>query len=329
MKISTGLKLTACAAALAVFGVNIPASQASDVTSLKTKFATDVAYAGVGGLRNQGSGEITLSGVSGTVTEALLFWHGPTSSEDPNANAAVTFAGTGVVGTNLGVSDDNCWGFANSQAYRADVTSLVPGNGTYALADFTKASVEINGAQLVVFYDDGNAANNRDVVMFNGNDSNIENDFDALGWNVSLPGINYVSGAASMDLVVSDGQTFPDGTLEVNAATLDAGPNLFSGDTVPLATGSQSQSLWDQKTYDVTANLTPGANTLTLTHQAIDAGDCLSMVYAAVNLPAGAAPDQPTTTTTTEAPPAPEPEPEPEPQVVVVTPARVQPRFTG
>src|SRR5207247_8024802 len=100
---------------------------------------TDVVSAGVGGMRGgSGSSSITLSGVSGTVTQALLYWHGPTDSADPAANASVTFAGTPIVGTNIGFSDDNCWSFDNSQGYRADVTTLVTGDGSYALSGFRK-----------------------------------------------------------------------------------------------------------------------------------------------------------------------------------------------
>ena len=58
------------------------------------------------------------------------------------------------------------------------------------------------------FFDDGDDSNNRDVVLFHGNDSNIANPFDADGWDVTLPGINYDTGAARMELHVSDGQTF-------------------------------------------------------------------------------------------------------------------------
>ena len=340
MKISTGLKATGCAAALVVFGVGAPAAQANDIQPLKTVFATDVAYAGLGGLRGLGAGSISLTGVSGSVTEAHLFWHGPTSSEDPNVNAAVTFAGQAIAGTNIGTSASNCWGYANSQAYRADVTSLVSGNGDFAISDLVKEDAEINGVQLMVFFDDGNDANNRDVVMFNGNDSNVDNDFDALGWNVSLPGINYTDGTASMDLVVADGQGPGEGSLFLNDEVLDPGPSLFAGDTVPNAGGPDTSGLlWDKRSFDITANLTPGINDLTLTHSSNN--DCLSLIVAAVNLPAGAAPNQPppppveetTTTTTTEAPPETEPEPEVIVEEVVfvpvVRPVTATPRFTG
>ena len=208
------------ASALAVMVITVAAGAwhaqdagANDIASFQTVFSTDMASAGYGGMRGIGTGTITLSGVSGTVTKALLYWHGPTNSTDPAVNAAVTFGGTPITGTNIGLSNNNCWGFTNSQAYRADVTTLVTGNGAYSLANFTKASAEINGASLIVFFDDGNPANNRDVVIFDGNDSNIANIYDANGWNVTLPGINYASGTANMVLHVSDGQSAGEAAL--------------------------------------------------------------------------------------------------------------------
>jgi hypothetical protein len=61
---------------------------------------------------------------------------------------------------------------------------------------------------LVVFYDDGNAANNRDFVMFNGNDSNFQSAFDPAVWDITLNGINYSAGTANLVTYVSDGQNF-------------------------------------------------------------------------------------------------------------------------
>ncbi len=285
------------ATVLGVSALGALPAQANDIVPLDTQFGTDVAVFGLGGMRGLGAGSITVSGVSGSVTRALLFWHGPTDSSDPAANATVSFAASTVVGTNIGVSSDNCWGYTNSQAYRADVTSLVTGNGAFALANFTKSGVEINGVSLVVFFDDGNASNNRDFVMFDGNDSNTSNTYDADGWNVNLSGVNYASGSASLDLIVSDGQLFDDAALLINATTLVAGPLVFQGDSVPSAGSNNNGLLWDVKSYDITSSLTPGPNTLAFTtgYQS----DCLSLVMAAVNLPAGSAPNQPTTTTTT------------------------------
>jgi hypothetical protein len=302
---------------------------ASDIELGATQFGTDVVYAGVGGVRGSGvdsEATLTVAGASSDITQALLYWHGPTNSADPASNAAIAFDGTDITGTNIGTSDNNCWGFQNSQAYRADVTDLVTGDGAYVVSKFIKIvadnSIEINGFELVVFFDDGDDTNDRDVVLFEGNDSNQSNAFDANGWNVSLDNINYDSGAAGIQMIVADGQSYPDGSLQLNAQTLDAGPNLFQGDTVPDdgTSASHNGTLWDSKRYDITSFLTAGDNDLELTHTYTN--DCLSLIVAAIDLPAGAAPGQPTTTTTpttpTTAPAAP-------PAVAVDE----TPRFTG
>ena len=279
------------AAALAILpGV----ASASDLTSFKTVFNTDFASAGYGGMRGVGTGTIALSGVSGTVSEAYLFWQGPTNAAatDTGANASVTFNGNAIAGTFLGISSDNCWGFQNSMAYRADVSSLVTGNGNYTLANFLKSNADINGASLVVFFNDGNSTNNRDVVMFDGNDSNISNPYDAPGWNITLAGINYSSGIANAQFHVGDGQTFPDAALIANGTTLAPAGAVFDGNSVPGGAGGPSNGfLWDIRDFNVTSLLSPGLNTLNITSGLNS--DCLSCVMIAIDLPAGAAPEQP------------------------------------
>ena len=175
-------------------------------------------------------------------------------------------------------------------AYRANVTGLVTGDATYTLSNFIKpGGIDVNGTSLVVFYNDGNAANNRDVVMFNGNDSNISNPFDADGWNITLAGINYSSGTASAQFHVSDGQTFTDDAVIANSTTLAPVGSVFDGNTVPNGPGGPSNGgLWDIKDFNVTSLLSPGPNSLHITTGVN--GDCLSCVLIAIDLPAGAAP---------------------------------------
>ena len=286
-------------------------SAQSDVTNFTTVFNTDVAYAGLGKMRGVGTGTITVSGVTGTVSKVYMYWHGPTNSSDPNANATVSIGGQSVTGTNIGFSSSNCWPFTNSQAYRADVTSVVTGNGAYPLANFVQNGADINGVELVVFYDDGNAANNRDVVLFDGNDSNQPNSFDTPGWDVTLSGINYTSGNAALELIVSDGQAFPESEVTINSQPFLAAGDLFDGNTVPGGDGADASGfLWDQHNYDITSYLTPGPNTLSV-QSPVGGNDCLSLIVAGIDLPAGSAPNQP--------PPL---EPVAEPIVIA-------PRFTG
>lgn len=263
-------------------------SHANLIAPFETQFDTDWTYAGVGGLRGTGASSITLSGVSGTVNQAYLYWHGPTNSSDPTWNANINFDGNAISGTNIGFSDDNFWSRANSQAYRADVTSFVTGNGVYSLSGLIPN--DSNGASLIVFFDDGDDTNNRDVVTFDGNDANWPNAFDPDNWNVTLNGINYTAGTATMVLSVSDGQTFDDSVLQVNGTTI-AGPGaVFQGTTVPTTAGTTvtNGALWDIRDFDVTGFLTPGLNSLNMQHFTVS--DALSLIHVAIDLPAGAAP---------------------------------------
>lgn len=297
-------------------------ARANDIGSFAAFRNTKMAAAGYGGIRRIGEGTITLSGVNGTVTQAFLYWHGPTNSSDSSANATVTFAGRSVTGEQIGFSDDNCWDFQNSQAYRADVTALVTGNGSYTLKDFRKGNAEINGASLIVFFNDSDATTNRDFVLFDGNDSNINNPFDANGWNVTLPGITYTSGQASISLHVSDGQAssnFADDALILNGNVLAPRGQVFSGDSVPNGPSASSTSggLWDIKSYDITSALSPGNNTLRLTTG--QNSDCLSLIVAVINLPAGAAPPVLPPRTPPTTPPADDTRPaDPDPALISV-----------
>jgi hypothetical protein len=267
---------------------------ANQLTYGETVFNTNYVVS-VLGLRDVGAGTITVSGVLGGVTKALLFWHGPTNSADPTANATVTFNGTSITGANIGFSGDNNWGFTNSQAYRADVTALVTGNGSYTLANFTKAGVSVNGVALFVFYNGG--ASKRDVVLYEGNDSNQSNAFDSNGWDFTLTGVHYVSGTANLSMYVSDGQDFgpnDDGTVTLNGSTVVTG-GMFQG-AAPKAPGAgvSNGSLTDFLTYDVTALMTGGTSSL---HVQLGpaVSDLVAAVVVAFDLPAGAAPGAPVT----------------------------------
>jgi len=245
----------------------------------------DVAEFGTGGMRGgDGTGTIDVSGVTAPVLHALLFWHGPTNSSNPAANASVTFDGTPVTGTNVGVDSPNCWSFTNSQAYRADVTGLVTGNGSYALSNFTKPGVDMNGVSLLVFYDDGNSSNDRNVVAWSGNDSNQSDG----AWDETIPGVPYPgSGSASLDLIVGDGQSFGDGEVDVNGTPIaNAGP-VFQGLVGPNYSGNPAGvtgSLWDMNSYDIMSLLDEGSNSLNITSPINQ--DCLSLVVAMANVPA-------------------------------------------
>jgi hypothetical protein len=252
----------------------------------------DIGEFGDGGMREAGTGSITVMGVDGPVLHAFLYWHGPTTSDaSATANANVTFDGNAVVGTNIGTADDNNWpGFQDSQSYRADVTGLVTGNGTYSLANFTKPDADINGVALIVFHDDGNSANDRTAVLWNGNDSNVASTFDAANWDETVSGVPYPgSGSATLDFVVGDGQSRTDAALIVNGTTIAPAGSVFDGNTGPNYAGNGegvTGSLWDMKSFNITSLLTSGSNDLRVTSGT--AGDALSLVVALANVPASA-----------------------------------------
>lgn len=277
-----------------------PMEPASPIAQAVTIFKTDFTAAGVGAMRNQGVPHtITVAGIAGPVTGALLYWHGPTDTNDPTANANVFVDGNPVVGTNIGFSDDNCWNFANSQAYVADVTTLVQGkgNGAYVLTGFGFGRpVNTNGASMLVFYTDADPTNNRDLVIYDGNDSNINNIYDPPGWTVSLSGIAYVGGTAGLQMHIADGQNFIDDALVINAVQKIPISNWATGFTVPGVNNGPTGNgrLWDIINIDVTPDLAaagPPPQTLNITSGVVS--DCLALVVAVIDLPAGAAPGQP------------------------------------
>ncbi|MFM1768228.1 MAG: hypothetical protein RJA22_757 [Verrucomicrobiota bacterium] len=295
------------AAAIGVLGIlggPRQAAWASNITFREIVRNTDFATAGVGGMRNVGSGTISLTGVTGTVQRAWLYWAGPSNPTNAAANAAVSIDGKFIMGEHIGTTSDNSWGYKRSFAYRADVTDVVAPkkNGAYSLSGFMKqgTNVNVNGASLMVFYQDPHASNNRDIVLYDGNDSNAPNGYDSSDWVVLLRGIRYTNGIVRLQMHVSDGQTYRDPALFINGRTLVSEGTVFSGASVPGDNNGPLNNgrLWDIKSWDVTRFLGVGTNYLRLGHGFYSSsGDCVALVAAIMNLPAGAAPpDDPTLT---------------------------------
>jgi hypothetical protein len=259
---------------------------------------TDVAESGFGGMRavpsgGDGTGTITVSGIpiGASITKAFLWWNGPTNSTDPTANAAVTFNGTSVTGTNIGISGDNNWGFQNTQSYRADVTSLVTGDGSYSLAGFVKpGGIDINGVGLMVFYRNGTTSDDRNVVLWNGNDSNCLTGGTPESWDETINDVPYQGGTASLDFIVGDGQSFTDNEVDINGLPFILEGQIFDGDSTPRPGDSTppfaADSLWDVKSFTGLESFLPAAsNDLHVTMTTTSAHDCLSLVVAAANVP--------------------------------------------
>ena len=91
-----------------------------------------VTVAGVG-LRAVGSGEINLSGVptGASIFRAYLYW---ATLGFANTYTRPTLEGQPTTGQLIGTTGDTGWEVQNNFVYRADVTSLVNGNGSYSVA---------------------------------------------------------------------------------------------------------------------------------------------------------------------------------------------------
>lgn len=277
-----------------VLGLIITSGTYANILSYDTTVFDTNYVTGDIGMRDVGAGTMTISGIptGASVTQSILYWHGPTNSTDPNVNANVTVAGKSVTGTNIGFSSDNFWSSLNSQAYQANVTSIVNGNGSYALSNFQKPTAQINGAADFTFYSSTASTGKEDVILYHGNDSNFASSYDPAGWNFTASDINYKGGAAYLTLYVSDGQDFgpdDDGTLTINGKTLAEG-GIFQG-TAPAAPGAgvSNGDLTDVITWNISSFLTPGVNNLNV-QLGPGFDDALSLVAAAFAVPAGDAP---------------------------------------
>ena len=273
----------------------------SSIQFFKSVKGTDVANFGVGGIRNNGQGAITVSGMPGTIREAYLYWHGSNFNTELNLGGALTLTwfvnnvptSVAVQGTFIGRSADNFWLFPgsfsiypNTVAWRANVTSLVNQNGpnkTYFLTAFNSfPSFNPNGASLIILYNDATSSNDLDVSIYDGNDGNSHSNFDSDGWFAQLANFEYASGTATLDMHVADGQVeLNDPDVKLNNQAWLTG-NWFKGINV--------SALWDILNFNVTSFVQPGNNSLTITSPPAPPPpfvlDGLNLIVAVVRVPA-------------------------------------------
>src|SRR6185503_14563471 len=151
-------------------------------------------------------------------------------------------------------------------AYFADVTDHVTGNGTYALTGLTTSGTyKINGASLIVTFDDGDPSNDKDLIIFEGNDSTDRDNYSGVedkGWHGLLEDVPYKGGTVRMQFHVADRQSVNEGydsavKLQSTASDilfLSDTTSTFDGKTVPFEGTSRSpgDTLWDIETFEVT-----------------------------------------------------------------------------
>lgn len=270
MRVPIGLALVVCFGLLSGF-VGKPREAPNGNNDLKASYnftlQGDVTAAGIG-MRGRGTGEIAVADVpaGATVHRAFLYW---ATLGNVNTYTSPTLEGQAVDGDLIGRSTDTCWGAQNNFVYRADVTSLVDGNGTYSIAglpnDLTKGN-DTQGASLVVLYADEREPF-RTIVI---NDGAVSLDLSVHFFTDIVEGYrpdDPVS-EAKVTYLIGDGQAkWDEGSVSFNGEPIAAG--VFSG-----IDGKD----WGTHTFDVTglAGDAPASTTIN-NHdpQNPDSPDCL------------------------------------------------------
>ncbi len=311
---------------VALLGAPAPALSANTPMTKFIDFPrTDVVNAGVGGiaapgLEGGGAGQIELVGVSGSVTLALLYWHGIDIEWSPRFvggnfdydETDIVFDGVPLIGTRVaGYANNNGWPLRgpldppppdSAAVYRADVTSRVQlrGNGTYSLSGLSDGGGHsTNGASLIVYFDDGNASNDVRVEHYEGQLSN-----NGGPWNFAFD-VDYRGGNLDAVIHVADGQaSLADGTLTLRASPgvpgvsgdasvrfgspfIDGLP-LFSGESVPaMAFGRASDGLrlWDIRRLPL-ASVVGAPGMYRLQTEWVSGGDAAALLVAQIVQPA-------------------------------------------
>jgi hypothetical protein len=255
----------------------------------------DWAAAGTG-MRNRGYGAINISSIpnGSKVQLAFLYWdvldYSPAS-----AYSRGYLNGNSVNGAIVGMDLDPCWlsPQGNNFAYRANVTSLVTGNGAYSLSGFASgltngadpwsSSVSlplIDGASLIVFYSNPALPLNF-VQLYDGSRTLIGSGSNTYTLTMSgLPALATIH-KAKTTFVMGDGQTnYTPATdtvwfnnfllpFQFNGADPQSGPNYSNG------------NLWDTISQDVTSYVP--ANSTSATAK-VTTSECLVWVAQVLSI---------------------------------------------
>lgn len=235
------------------------------------------------GMRNIGSGTISITGVpaGASVVSATLLWDVLADQSDPTL-AQGTFDGTSITGTSWASGSSPCWPPVSNWSYEANVTSLVSGNGSYALSSFASGETDgadpfiagsapplLEGASLVVVYQLASMPQTVVQIAEGATETDSGNSASATldGFTVGAP----VS--AKTTYIVADGQEAGN-TAAFNGTTL---PDLSFPGADPQSAPAYSQgSLWDTVTTDVSPEVSPGATSATFSVTGNE--DCLVWV---------------------------------------------------
>ena len=281
-----------------------------DSNTLSRRFVFNLhgGYVAAGvGLRNKGEGAITISGIptNSTVEKAFLYWDVLDDVEKPEFKQG-RFDGTWIEGTLIGSGEDPCWDPTMNFAYRADVTNLVTGNGSYYLTNFASGNTTgcdpwncaqvaplIEGASLVVIYrNDGSPMTT--IVIYDGAQT-----LAATSYTITITGFTAPSPVASASITYlgADGQ---DGVRDAAECTYFNGVQIadrdWEGSDPREGDPYSSGNLWDTNTYNVTSLVNPGDTSATARVRSYYGNqyiaDCLVWVAAVFSVSATDSPER-------------------------------------
>ncbi|MGZ4037339.1 MAG: T9SS type A sorting domain-containing protein, partial [Bacteroidia bacterium] len=71
--------------------------------------------------------------------------------------------------TIIGSGPDKCWSYAGTYSYRADITSIITGNGTYTISGLPTGSTnDVDGATILIIYQDNSQVYTGNMVLADG-----------------------------------------------------------------------------------------------------------------------------------------------------------------
>lgn len=179
---SLGKLNTVVCSILVGFIAVVPLS-ATQVSHFTTETNTDFYSVGTGGMFQSGFGILSPRGIPQfSVSRVYLYWH---QYSDTIASAnQINLDGSTVTGASVGFSGVGDAYPDFSQTFRADVTNVYRSDDPSRNYAFT-GTAPIDGVSMIIFYQDGNSSNNRDVYLFDGDDNNYPNGADLNGWNAT------------------------------------------------------------------------------------------------------------------------------------------------
>ncbi|MGJ0510270.1 MAG: hypothetical protein ACR652_24760 [Methylocystis sp.] len=281
---------------------------AASVTYSNAQYAT-----GGVSLRNKRVGAINISGVTGAVKKAYLYWAylypvGTTPAANQllgnfcrwstGATGGVNIACFGTLqGSRIATGADTCWGGGGIAVYRADVTGLANANGTYQVTLSSTQSADFNNADPWAAPVKFPAAEGASLVLVGTGaktvaiyDTNLAGKTfsSTLNYTLTLPGA-YSSGPFLWDHIGADGQIGAGRVPGLGGETVKINSALISGPTAPNANsdwdGSASwplSQLWDDTGHDISAAVSTGATSIAVVHTSPN-GDCLSPIANVVS----------------------------------------------